>query len=201
MTGCLTSTGSWPNFIPGGESQPWQVRTCWFVGIIFGLASILAAADQTIRLHRISAHRNAPRRIRILIKGNTGRKGGQIRPSRVRMFIWQLPVFLLSCAAVSMMTGIWILVWTATRENGSFVWKENAQVSDWRDFASSGTNLYPRVRLCFRSSRFQWGLFSFGLRRCCTLLSMTKTMNMSKFSGFTLRWLGDTQMADQLRAA
>ncbi|KAE9973528.1 hypothetical protein EG328_004369 [Venturia inaequalis] len=127
LTGCLTSTGSWPNFTPGGEVQPWQVRTCWFVGIIFGLTSILSAADQTIRLHRISAHRNAPRRIRMLIRGNAKRIRGQIRPSRVRMFIWQLPVFFLTCATVAMMTGIWVLVWTATMEAGTFVWKENAK--------------------------------------------------------------------------
>ncbi|TID19463.1 hypothetical protein E2P81_ATG06632 [Venturia nashicola] len=128
LTGCLTTgTGSWPNFIPGGEAQPWQVRTCWFVGIIFGLTSILSAADQTIRLHRISAHRNAPRRIRMLIRGDKKKTGGQIVPARPRMFIWQLPVFFLICATVAMMTGIWVLVWIATMETGKFVWKENAK--------------------------------------------------------------------------
>ena len=129
MTGCLTSTGSWPNILAGEQAQPWEIRTCWYVGIVFGLTSILAAADQTIRLHRISAHRNALRRIRILIRGDTRRKNGQIIPSRPRMYIWQLPVFFLTCAVVAMMAGIWALVWMATIESGTFIWDENAKVS------------------------------------------------------------------------
>lgn len=152
MTGCLTSTGSWPNFLPGEEAQPWEVRTCWYVGIVFGLTSILAAADQTIRLHRISGHRNAPRRIRILIRGNTRRKGGQIRPTRARMYIWQLPVFFLTCAVVAMMVGIWVLVWEATIENGVFVWKEDAKVSGLILFHSllrKGANCFFKSAVVF----------------------------------------------------
>jgi hypothetical protein len=131
LTGCLTSTGSWPNILPGAGPQPWQIRTCWYIGIIFGLTSILTAADQTIRLHRISAHRNALPRMRIILRGNAKEKAGRIQPTRPHMYIWQLPVFFLACAVVAMMTGIWVLVWMATFEGGKFVWNENAKVSSF----------------------------------------------------------------------
>ncbi|KAF2420736.1 hypothetical protein EJ08DRAFT_702330 [Tothia fuscella] len=127
LTGCLTSTGSWPNILAGDDRQPWQIRTCWYVGIIFGLASILSAAGQTIRLHRISAHQEAPTRLRLLLKGKARRTNGYIIPSRFRMYIWQLPVVFLTCAVVCMIVGIWVLVWTATIERGSFVWKANSK--------------------------------------------------------------------------
>jgi len=112
LTGCLTSTGSWPTILPG-QAQPWQIRTCWYVGTMFGLASIFSAADQTIWLHRIAAHNAGLPHLRLLLKGDARRKDGFVIPKRRRMFTWQLPVMFLTCCAVTMIIGIWVLVWTA----------------------------------------------------------------------------------------
>jgi len=127
LTGCLTSTGSWPNLLTG-QSQPWQIRTCWYIGIMFGLASILSAADQTIWLHRTAAHRDAHSHLRLLLKGKARRTDGYVIPQRRRMFTWQLPVMFLTCCAVTMIIGIWVLVWTAAANTiGEFGWGNNAK--------------------------------------------------------------------------
>ncbi|KAJ4368400.1 hypothetical protein N0V83_006757 [Neocucurbitaria cava] len=53
LAGVLTSTGSWPNILPNGKQSPWPVRTSWYCGIVLALFSILSAANQTVRLHRL----------------------------------------------------------------------------------------------------------------------------------------------------
>lgn len=55
LAGCLTSTGSWPTILPNGRSSPWTVQACWYTGIVFALFSVLTAAQQSVRLHRLSA--------------------------------------------------------------------------------------------------------------------------------------------------
>jgi len=93
-----------------------------------GLASLLSAADQTIWLHRIAAHRNGLPHLRLLLKGRARRTDGIVIPKRRRMFTWQLPVMFLTCCAVTMIVGIWILVWTAAAETiREFGWGDNAK--------------------------------------------------------------------------
>jgi hypothetical protein len=77
LAGVLTSTGSWPNILPNGERSPWSVRTSWYCGIILSLFSILSAADQTVRLHRLSSHRDGLKNIRKLLAKNCEAKTGQ----------------------------------------------------------------------------------------------------------------------------
>ncbi len=67
LAGVLTSTGSWPQVLPSGRESPWPIRTAWYCGIILSLFSILTAADQTVRLHRLSAHRDGLDGIRRLL--------------------------------------------------------------------------------------------------------------------------------------
>jgi hypothetical protein len=127
ITGCLTSTGSWPNILPNGRAQPWEVRTAWYVGIIFGLMSILCAADQTIRLHRISAHPDGLAHIRHLLRSDVKDVDGSARPRRWQIYSWQLPVTFLTCSVVTMITGMWVLIWAATANDGGW-WNENSKV-------------------------------------------------------------------------
>jgi len=128
LTGCLTSTGSWPNVLPNGRSAPWQVRTSWYIGIVFGLASILSAADQTIRLHRLSSHRDALSHIRHLLRSAAEDVDGTIRPRYWQIYTWQLPVLFLTCSVITMIVGIMVLVWSATWHPGrSDWWDENTK--------------------------------------------------------------------------
>jgi len=134
LTGVLTSTGSWPNIHPNGASVPWPVRTTFYTGIILSLFSILTSASQTIRLHRMSAHRDAPQRIRQLLSGSRKqRDGSRSWPRKAQIYAWQLPVTFLTAAVLCMIIGMFTHVWSATvgwRETGeSSWWNQNSKMA------------------------------------------------------------------------
>lgn len=118
LAGVLTSTGSWPHILPDGAEKPWPVRTSWYCGIILSLFSILTAADQTIRLHRLSSHRDAWKNIRNLLVKSRGKvrrskETGRILPSMGQIYTLQLPVMFLTTATISMIVGMFLHVWSA----------------------------------------------------------------------------------------
>ena len=135
LAGVLTSTGSWPNILPNGSSSPWSVRTSWYCGIVLSLFSILSAADQTVRLHRLSSHRDGLANIRRLLarKGKGTRaatNGPSFRPSLLQIMTWQMPVMFLTSATVCMIVGMFLHVWSATKHMTFFdISDDNAKVS------------------------------------------------------------------------
>ncbi|KAF2713987.1 hypothetical protein K504DRAFT_370231 [Pleomassaria siparia CBS 279.74] len=117
LAGVLTSTGSWPN-ISSGSQDAWYVRTSWYCGIILSLFSLLAAADQTVRLHRMSSHRNALNNIRNLLampdgKRRRSKSSHRLKPKTSQVYAWQLPVIFLTTATVAMIVGMFLHVWNA----------------------------------------------------------------------------------------
>ncbi|OAL06446.1 hypothetical protein IQ06DRAFT_236529 [Phaeosphaeriaceae sp. SRC1lsM3a] len=134
LAGVLTSTGSWPNILPNGEKSPWSVRTSWYCGIILSLFSILSAADQTVRLHRLSSHRDGLSEIRKLL-GKDGEKTrsakhGRIRPSMLQIMTWQMPVMFLTTATLCMIVGMFLHVWSATTHlKTPALWDDNTKVA------------------------------------------------------------------------
>lgn len=134
LAGVLTSTGSWPQVLPSGRESPWPIRTAWYCGIILSLFSILTAADQTVRLHRLSAHRDGLDGIRRLLAKTNGerkhsKKTGRRAPSLLQVFTWQMPVMFLTTATISMIIGMFLHVWSATRHlHSSEWWDDNSKV-------------------------------------------------------------------------
>jgi hypothetical protein len=115
LAGVLTSTGSWPNIITTGKPFPWYVRTSWYCGIITSLLSIISAADQTVRLHRLSSHRDGLTNLhKLLCKGSTWKSTGRRAPSYLQILTWQMPVMFLITATICMIVGMFLLVWSAT---------------------------------------------------------------------------------------
>ncbi|KAF2791426.1 hypothetical protein K505DRAFT_248971 [Melanomma pulvis-pyrius CBS 109.77] len=120
LAGVLTSTGSWPN-ITSGEQDAWHVRTSWYCGIILSLFSLLTAADQTVRLHRMSSHRNALNNIRNLLampdgKRRRSKSTHRLQPKTSQVYAWQLPVIFLTTATLAMIVGMFLHVWNATKD-------------------------------------------------------------------------------------
>jgi hypothetical protein len=134
LAGVLTSTGSWPAILPNGELSPWPVRTSWYCGIVLALFSILSAADQTVRLHRLSAHRDGLSKIHdLLSKRQSGKSRTQ--PSTLQIMTWQMPVMFLTGSTICMIVGMFLHVWSATVHLWRpGTWDDNAKVcaSVWR---------------------------------------------------------------------
>lgn len=120
LANVLTSTGSWPNLLPPGTTTPWPVRTSWFCGIAFALASVLTAADQTIRLHRMAGHRDGLVLIRQSLRTKDRVLIGtewKYRPRQMQVYAWQLGVLFLAGSVLFMMSGLIFLVWSAVVED------------------------------------------------------------------------------------
>jgi hypothetical protein len=133
LAGVLTSTGSWPNILPNGQESPWPVRTSWYCGIILSLFSILSAADQTVRLHRLSSHRDGLEHLRKLLAKsgyhNKSPKSGSLRPSLIQIMTWQMPVMFLTTATICMIVGMFLHVWSATTHmSRPALWDDNTKV-------------------------------------------------------------------------
>jgi hypothetical protein len=138
LAGVLTSTGSWPTILPNGMRSPWPVRTSWYCGIVLALFSILCAADQTVRLHRLSSHRDGLQNIRrMLSKSGVAKSDGfgrrdeslRMKPSMLQVMTWQMPVMFLTTSTLCMIVGMFLHVWSATVHMWRLgTWDDNANV-------------------------------------------------------------------------
>ncbi|KAI0470762.1 hypothetical protein GGR56DRAFT_657450 [Xylariaceae sp. FL0804] len=139
LSGCLTSTGAWPDVLSNGQDKPWIVKACWYSGIIFAVFAVLTAAQQGLRLHRLSGHRDGLVLVRRCMAAdgqayhdddddddaktadNNGNGGGdnedgrddEIRPRRLQVYAWQASLAFLVGAVVCLIVGIMILVWVS----------------------------------------------------------------------------------------
>lgn len=114
LAGVLSSTGDWPQILSNGTRTPWPVRACWYSGLIIALTSVVTAAQQAIRLHRLAAHPQHNASIRRLLASNRRNKEGMILPRRLQVFAWQMSGWLLIVSALCMLAGLMILLWSST---------------------------------------------------------------------------------------
>ncbi|KAI7083623.1 hypothetical protein KC356_g7407 [Hortaea werneckii] len=117
LAGCLTSTGSWPTVLQNGQNSPWTVRTCWYTGIVFALFAVLTAAQQSIRLHRLSAHKDSLKNIRHYMgcKVRDSEGVSRIKPRRFQVYGWQASIMFLTLSVAALIIGMCILIWSSTQ--------------------------------------------------------------------------------------
>lgn len=131
LAGVLTSTGSWPAILPNGKISPWPVRTTWYCGIVLSVFAILSAADQTVRLYRMTSHRDGKIQIReLLTRFNGKRRTGRESPSMAQLYTWQMPVMFLTTASICMIVGLFLHVWSAIEgiDHDNW-WSDDAKVA------------------------------------------------------------------------
>lgn len=114
VAGVLTSTGDWPNVLPNGTRSPWTVRACWYCGLIIALGAVVTAAQQAIRLHRLTCHPQHNICIRRLLSSRRTNSDGMVLPRRMQVFAWQMSGWLLMVSALCMLGGMLILIWSST---------------------------------------------------------------------------------------
>lgn len=151
LAGVLTSTGSWPTILPNGMRSPWPIRTSWYCGIILALFSILTAADQTVRLHRLSSHRDGLQKMHeLLSKSNRSFGSGRSKPRTLQVMTWQMPVMFLTSSTLCMIVGMFLHVWSATQHLiwRADSWDDNAKVyislrqNGWKLNGTGRRNIY-----------------------------------------------------------
>jgi hypothetical protein len=57
---------------------------------------------------------------------------GTVRVRRYQAYTWQLPVIFLTCSVLTMIIGMWVLIWTSAvlSRDGSSWWTGDAKVSN-----------------------------------------------------------------------
>ncbi|KAI9903446.1 hypothetical protein N3K66_002798 [Trichothecium roseum] len=130
LASCLSSTSAWPDVLTDGRDKPWFVRSLWFSGLVFALFAVLIAGIQSMRLHRLSAHRDGLKKIRVGL-GRRRSAGGDMIPHRIQVLAWEASQFFLVLSVILMVTGVAVLVWVSTQygsTDGSG-WHENFKMA------------------------------------------------------------------------
>ncbi|KAI0143039.1 hypothetical protein GGR57DRAFT_508376 [Xylariaceae sp. FL1272] len=134
LSGCLTSTGSWPDVLDNGREKPWVVKAFWHSGIIFAVFAVLIAMMQGLRLHRLSAHRDGLELIRkSMAKGgdtNTFDHNNEVRPKTSLVYAWQASFSFLVAAVFCLIAGMMVLVWVSAspgpEKSADHFWDDSA---------------------------------------------------------------------------
>lgn len=143
LSTCLSSTGSWPQVLNNGQNKPWTVRALWFSGLVFALFAVMASGIQSMRLHRLSSHRDGLAMIRAGLAGGSGgsKKGGgsafgwrRRLPLRFQVYAWDAGQAFLLLSVIFMIGGITVLVWVSAEfgpgkpGNGGW-WDDNSKMA------------------------------------------------------------------------
>jgi len=130
LSGCLSSTSAWPDVLQNGRDKPWTVRALNFSGLLFALFSVLIAGLQSMRLHRLSAHRDGATLIRDSLSGGRNSQ----KPAKIQVYAWEASLAFLVASVLCMVAGISTLVWVSTEygphkrvEDGW--WDENSKMA------------------------------------------------------------------------
>ena len=132
LAGCLGSTGSWPVILDNDNSRPWAVRAIWHGGLVFALFGVLIAAQQSIRLHRLCAHRDGLQLLRGGLAMERGPDG--YRPHLKQVWAWETSVVFLAASVVCLITGLTALMWVSAGygpgrpDDVDWWWGENSKV-------------------------------------------------------------------------
>lgn len=112
----LTSTGAWPDILSNGKTTPWYIRTIWWSGIMFALFAVITAAQQALRLHRLSSHKHGLGLLRqsmVYTSHSTEHGRPFYRPARIMVYAWQISLAFLVASIACMIIGMLISVWVS----------------------------------------------------------------------------------------
>lgn len=92
----------------------------------------MIASLQSMRLHRLSSHRDGLSKIRAGLARGRG-EDGKLRPMKLQIVAWELSQAFLFMAVALMVAGIAVLVWVSTeygpnKPESAGWWDDNAKV-------------------------------------------------------------------------
>lgn len=132
LASCLSTTNSWPDVLDNGIDRPWVVRALNFSGLLFALFAVGIAGLQSMRLHRLSSHKDGLKKIRAGLAREKTPEGW--RPHRFQVYAWETSQAFLVASVALMVAGIAVLVWKSAgygpdKPKEDVWWDENAKVS------------------------------------------------------------------------
>ncbi|KAL4742386.1 hypothetical protein BDV11DRAFT_180753 [Aspergillus similis] len=104
----LTQVFAWPQI---KDPTPIFSRICWYSGLVLVLMAVATATQQNIALARAKVSPKGWSYLRSILDVE-GEEIGSIkqRPSRVQLYIWQVPVMMLNFSNVLLVLGILVYI-------------------------------------------------------------------------------------------
>lgn len=132
LAASISSAGSWPVILADERDRPWGVRVCLYGGLVFALFGVLVAGQQSMRLHRLSGHRDGLKHIRQGLARLEGPHGYE--PYKFQVYAWGSSLYFLVASVICMVASITVLVWYSAgnspdKDGDSEWWDDNAKVS------------------------------------------------------------------------
>lgn len=103
---------SWYNI----DESAWTSKCAWYLGLLFIIASISSATQQSITLFRFSSRSDACEMIRKVLGTRKGKDGRRL-PQQLQVYIWQVPVMLLRLGIIMFLLGLTILLWDSSKRS------------------------------------------------------------------------------------
>lgn len=128
MIASVVATGfTWPDLV----SSIWAVKAIWFSSLVLAVTSVCSATQQAVAVSRLSTHPDATRMISYLLaKRDQSGTNVQLEPNWFQLYIWQIPVSLLSMSLYLYVIGLVVLLWSRSKsvnllwmEGDTKVWK------------------------------------------------------------------------------
>ncbi|KAI1377861.1 hypothetical protein F4677DRAFT_28468 [Hypoxylon crocopeplum] len=107
----FASAFTWP-LVP---VDAYATQGCWYCGLILILASVATATQQAVTLHRFRARQDSLVYLRKLLRSRRTIEGRDAKPSKLAMYVWQLPVMSLRLGIYLFILGMLLLIWDAAQ--------------------------------------------------------------------------------------
>lgn len=125
------------------RDKPWGVRVCLYGGLVFALFAVLVAGQQSMRLHRLSGHRDGLIHIRERLARVESSDG--YKPYKFQVYAWGASLYFLVASVICMIVSITVLVWMSAgnhpdKEQRDTWWDDNSKVRSHVDNAGSGAD-------------------------------------------------------------
>ncbi|KAE9366260.1 hypothetical protein N431DRAFT_472808 [Stipitochalara longipes BDJ] len=108
------------------SSSPWTVRAVWYSSLTLAMSSISVSTQQTVTLHRIGSHSEALQKIRSMLGEQL--RGAPVKPRPSQLYVWQIPVMLLTVSILLFLIGLAILIFHAAFAHSSTVWTDDKKI-------------------------------------------------------------------------
>ncbi|KAI9847111.1 MAG: hypothetical protein M1838_001015 [Thelocarpon superellum] len=96
----------------------WPALALWYAALLFSLASICIATQQSVSLRRLMVHRQGPQRVRHLLGIADESRIGHFRPRESQLWAWEVPIILLNYGIIVFCIGLGIIMW----QNAALSW-------------------------------------------------------------------------------
>jgi Na+(H+)/acetate symporter ActP len=102
ISGVVAAAFSWASM----AQTPWEVHAIWYASLTLSLTAVATATQQAVALSRIICHSHGDEHLRWILARSTPEANGDVKPSGLQLYIWQIPLSMLNASIYLFLTGL-----------------------------------------------------------------------------------------------